>query len=106
LRAKNDEKHIILITDGEPTACIKAGIVYLESSPTSAILEETLKEVRRCTRNGINMTTFMLSEDKSLENFVKVMGKISRGKAFFTPSEKIDQCVVVDYLRKKSYQIV
>ncbi|MGD8946436.1 MAG: VWA domain-containing protein, partial [Desulfobacterales bacterium] len=93
LRAKNDEKHIILITDGEPTACIKAGIVYLESSPTSAILEETLKEVRRCTRNGINMTTFMLSEDKSLENFVKVMGKISRGKAFFTPSEEIDQCV-------------
>jgi Ca-activated chloride channel family protein len=106
LRAKNDEKHIILITDGEPTACIKAGIVYLESSPTSAILEETLKEVRRCTRSGIKMTTFMLSEDKSLENFVKVMGKISRGKAFFTPPEEIDQYVVVDYLRKKSYQVM
>lgn len=106
LRDRNEEKHIFLITDGEPTACIKEGIVYLECPPTSDIFDETLREVTRCTRCGIRITTFMLSEDKSLEEFVKALEKINKGKAFFTPPEEIDHYVVIDYLKKKSYQIM
>jgi len=106
LRDKNEEKHIFLITDGEPTACIKDGTVYLECPPSSDIFEETLKEVMKCTRCGIRITTFMLSENRALQEFVKGLEKINTRKALFTPPEEIDHYVVIDYLRKKSYQIV
>ncbi|UCF90604.1 MAG: VWA domain-containing protein [Desulfobacterales bacterium] len=106
MRDRNEEKHIFLITDGEPTACVKAGVVYLESPATSDILEETLREVRRCTRSGIKITTFMLAEDRALREFGEIMGKINRGKIFLTPPEEIDQYVIIDYLRKKSYQVI
>jgi Ca-activated chloride channel family protein len=105
MRDRNEEKHIFLITDGEPTVCIREGVVYLENEPTAEIFEETLKEVKKCTRQGIKITTFMLSENQLLIDFVKKMEEINKGKAFFTPSEEIDQYVVIDYLRKKSYQI-
>ena len=104
-RDKNEEKHIFLITDGEPSACIKDATVYLECPATTVIFEETIKEVKKCTLNDIKITTFMLSDSEPLQDFVKLMGKINKGKAFFTPPDEIDQYVVVDYLRKKSYQI-
>ena len=63
-----NEKHIFLITDGEPTACIKDSLVYLKYPPTSFIFQETLKEVMRCTRNNIRITTFMLSDNSELRN--------------------------------------
>lgn len=105
-RDKSDDKHIFLITDGEPTACVKDGMVHLQCPPTSTIFDQTLKETKKCTRSGIRITTFMLSENQNLEELVKVMEKINKGKAFFTPPNEMDRYVVVDYLRKKSYQIM
>lgn len=106
VRNGKDEKHIFLITDGEPTACAREGKVFLECPPKPYIFEETLKEVKKCTRNGINITTFMLSKNELLRDFVKEVEKINRGKAFFTSPEDIERYVVFDYLKKKHYQIV
>jgi uncharacterized protein with von Willebrand factor type A (vWA) domain len=105
-RDRSEDKHIFLITDGEPTACMKDGMVHLECPPTSTIFDQTLKEAKRCTRSGVRITTFMLSQDRKLEEFVKIMEKINKGKAFFTPPNEMDRYVVVDYLRKKSYRIM
>jgi uncharacterized protein with von Willebrand factor type A (vWA) domain len=105
-RDGSEDKHIFLITDGEPTACTKDGIVYLECPPSSTIFDQTLKEVKKCTRSGVRITTFMLSENRNLEEFVKAVEKINKGKAFFTLPDEMDRYVVVDYLRKKSYRIM
>ena len=99
-----NEKHIFLITDGEPTACIKDSFVYLKYPPTSFIFQETLKEVMRCTRNNIGITTFMLSDNRELREFVKQIEMINSGKAFFSSPQDLNRVIVVDYLRKKAFR--
>ncbi|MBI4774037.1 MAG: hypothetical protein HY788_07645 [Deltaproteobacteria bacterium] len=113
LRVSNDilrrepcsEKHIFLITDGEPTACVMDGVVYLEGQTLPFIVTQTLREVAKCTRNDVRITTFMLSEDEDLREFVAAMGRKNKGKAFFSASETLAQYVVVDYLKQKKYAV-
>ncbi len=95
------EKRIFLITDAEPTACEMDGTVFLESEATPMILSETLKEAARCTKEGIRITTFMLSEDEGMQQFVSALGKENKGKALFAASEDLAQMVIVDYLKNK-----
>jgi uncharacterized protein with von Willebrand factor type A (vWA) domain len=95
------QKHIFLITDGEPTACTRDGWVHLEHPPSPLILHETLREVQKCTQRGIRITVFMLSSDNRLAEFVKTMAKINKGRAVISSSENLPGCVLVDYLRNK-----
>ena len=48
---------------------------------------ETLKQVRRITRRGITINTFMLDDAPELVGFVERMTEINRGRAFFTLAE-------------------
>jgi uncharacterized protein with von Willebrand factor type A (vWA) domain len=95
------QKHIFLITDGEPTACTRDGWVHLEHPPSPLILHETLREVQKCTQRGIRITVFMLSSDNRLAEFVKTMAKINKGRAVISSSENLPGCVLVDYMRNK-----
>jgi len=104
-REPGSEKHIFLITDGEPTACVIDGLVYLEGRTLPFIMSETLREVAKCTRDNVRITTFMLSEDENLREFVAAIGRINKGKAFFSASETLAQYVVVDYLKQKKYAV-
>ena len=36
---RSEDKHIFLITNGEPTACIKDGMVHLQCPPTSTVFD-------------------------------------------------------------------
>jgi len=54
-------KQVILITDGEPTAHIRDRKICLEYPPSQRTLLETLKEVKRCTRQGITINTSCLA---------------------------------------------
>jgi Ca-activated chloride channel family protein len=66
-------------------------------------IEETLKEVRRCTRNGIKINTFMMARDPSLVAFAKLMTQINKGRAFFaSASGQLGRYVLVDYMNGKS----
>ncbi len=100
-RDRAARKHIFLITDAEPTACRRNGIVHLEPEPTPWIRSQTLRQVRECTRRHIRITAFMLSEREESEAFVAGMVRENQGKAFFTASEDLAQCVMVEYVRKK-----
>ncbi len=53
-------KEIVVITDGEPTAHFEDGQVEFNYPPTRRTIQETLREVVRCTRSGITINTFML----------------------------------------------
>ena len=62
LSRQSGTKQIIMVTDGEPTAHIEHGEAYFQYPPSPITIEETLKEVMRCTRDGIRINTFMLDE--------------------------------------------
>ena len=51
-RLSGGTKQIILISDGEPTAHLEAGQLFLHYPPSSRTIRETLREVTRCTRLG------------------------------------------------------
>jgi uncharacterized protein with von Willebrand factor type A (vWA) domain len=98
-------KQIIMITDGEPTAHSEGGKLYLRYPPSRQTIQETLKEVGRCTRRGITINTFMLNRDSFLERFVDRITRINRGRAFFTTPDKIGEYIFVDYLHNKRRKI-
>ena len=62
-RHKTQNKQIIVITDGEPTAHLEDGQSYFNYPPTYRTIQETLREVTRCTRDRIVINTFMLERD-------------------------------------------
>jgi uncharacterized protein with von Willebrand factor type A (vWA) domain len=100
-RHKGGNKQIIMITDGEPTAHMEGGEAEFSYPPTRRTLEETLKEVQRCTREGIVINTFMLDQSRTLVAFVEQMARINRGRAFLAGPERLGEYVLVDYVRSK-----
>jgi uncharacterized protein with von Willebrand factor type A (vWA) domain len=104
-RQRTTNKQVILITDGEPTAYIKDRRICLEYPPSQRTLFETLKEVKRCTRRGITINTFMLGQDYYLERFVDELTRINQGRAFFTAPENIGDYILVDYLTHRRKRI-
>jgi uncharacterized protein with von Willebrand factor type A (vWA) domain len=100
-RQKCTNKQIIMITDGEPTAHLEGAEAEFAYPPTPRTLRETLKEVQRCTREGITINTFMLEQSEMLTAFVEQMTRINRGRAFFATPERLGEYVLVDYVSAK-----
>jgi uncharacterized protein with von Willebrand factor type A (vWA) domain len=100
-RQHGGNKQIIMITDGEPTAHLEGGEAEFSYPPARRTLEETLKEVQRCTRDGITINTFMLERSPMLAAFVEQMARINRGRAFFAAPERLGEYVLVDYVSAK-----
>ncbi|MFQ5698273.1 MAG: hypothetical protein ACE5IL_08320 [Myxococcota bacterium] len=101
---------IIVITDGQPTAFFADGELRVEwpngyggTSPRAN--RETLREVRRVTRKGITINTFMLDDGPELMRFVEAMTRINKGRAFYTTPGNVGQYVMVDYLGRKRRRI-
>ena len=95
-------KQMIMVTDGEPTAHIEARRALLPVPAVTVTIEETLKEVMRCTRDGIRINTFMLDESYYLRSFVERMMRMNRGRAFFTTPDTLGDYVLVDFLEQQA----
>ncbi|MGH7278159.1 MAG: VWA domain-containing protein, partial [Candidatus Rokuibacteriota bacterium] len=91
-------RQILMVTDGEPTAHLEAGVADFSYPPTRRTLEETLKEVQRCTREAITINTFMLERSQWLTAFVDQMTRINRGRAFYSAPDRLGEYVLVDYV--------
>ena len=100
-RLSSGTKQIILISDGEPTAHLEAGQLFLQYPPSPRTIRETLREVKRCTRRGITINTFMLDHSSYLMEFVDQMTRINRGRVFYTSAERLGQYILVDYLNSR-----
>ena len=68
-------------------------------------MEETLKEVQRCTREGIIINTFMLERTPWLAAFVEQMARLNKGRAFFAVAKRLGEYVVVDYVSARRRSI-
>jgi uncharacterized protein with von Willebrand factor type A (vWA) domain len=98
-------KEIVVITDGEPTAHFEGGQVEFSYPPTRRTISETLREVQRCTKEGITINTFMLERSRALAEFVAHMTKLNRGRAFYATPERLGEYVLVDFVGRRSKRV-
>jgi uncharacterized protein with von Willebrand factor type A (vWA) domain len=97
-RHAGGNRQILMVTDGEPTAHLEGEVADFSYPPTRRTVEETLKEVQRCTRERITINTFMLERSPWLTSFVEQMARINRGRAFFAAPDRLGEYLVVDYV--------
>jgi uncharacterized protein with von Willebrand factor type A (vWA) domain len=97
-RHAGGNRQILMVTDGEPTAHLEGTVADFSYPPTRRTMEETLKEVQRCTRERITINTFMLERSPWLTSFVEQMARINRGRAFFAAPDRLGEYLVVDYV--------
>ena len=95
-------KEIVVITDGEPTAHFEGGQVEFNYPPTRRTISETLREVQRCTKDGITINTFMLERSRALAEFVAHMTRLNRGRAFYADPEHLGEYVLVDFVGRRT----
>jgi uncharacterized protein with von Willebrand factor type A (vWA) domain len=96
-------KQIIMITDGEPTAHFEPGMPepFFNYPPVRETVDATLREVVRCTRDGIRINTFMLDPNGHLRTFVEKLTRLNKGRAFFTSPDTLGDYVLVDFIEQK-----
>ena len=104
-REKGGTRQILVITDGEPTAHLEGDRAFFSYPPSYRTEQETLREVRRCTREDIVINTFMLENNYQLVNFVDSMTRINRGRAFYTSASNLGEFVLVDYLNNRRKRV-
>ena len=97
-RQRGGNRQIVVITDGEPTAHFENGQVEFSYPPTRRTIQETLREVQRCTREGITINTFMLERSRALAEFVALVTRLNRGRAFYATPEHLGEYVLVDFV--------
>ena len=102
---KVSSKQILMITDGEPTAHLEGDQAYFSYPPSYRTIEETLREVKRCTREGITINTFMLENSYQLVNFIDRMTRINRGRAFYSSADNLGEYVLVDYVNQRRKRV-
>ena len=97
-RHKSTNRQIILITDWRPR-------------PTwgpygdEGTIEGMLREVKRCTRSGIRINTFMMDSAPSSMALAQHMMRMNKGRVFFGMPGQMGRYVLVDYLRNKRKKI-
>ena len=116
-RQSGTTKQIILITDGEPTTYNWVEdretlewegedpddpMTYYRRRRRSGVVEETLREVQKCTRDNITINTFMLDRSPALLEFVRMMAKKNKGRAFIADPEQLGTYVVADYFSMRN----
>lgn len=102
-RAKSANKQILMITDGKPSALTEPdGTIYKNPMGLDRrIVNKTLEEAGQCRRLGIPITTFMLTQDPSLVDFVERFTAENRGRAFYSSPDDISSFVLVDFVRNR-----
>ncbi len=100
---KDGTKQIILITDGMPHANAYGYDYgrYEHGWSMREAMEETLREVSKCTRRGIRVNTFMLDTDPVINTFIKSYTKVNKGRIFFADPHQLGEYLIVDYMKNR-----
>ncbi len=101
-------RQIVFITDGEPTTYSQwSGVDPAPADPSlgyrrlPGALQETLREVVRCTKDEITINTFVLDSHPHMGDFLKTMAKINKGRVFFGSAGELGQYILLDYVNNK-----
>jgi uncharacterized protein with von Willebrand factor type A (vWA) domain len=102
-RKKQANKQIIMLTDGKPSALTERdGEVYKNPFGLDRrVVNKTLEAADACRRLGIPITTFMLTSDPTLVEFVDTFTQVNRGRAYYSQLDQLGSFVLVDYVRNR-----
>lgn len=102
-RERRANRQIFMITDGKPSALTEPdGEIYKNPFGLDRrVVAKTLDEANQCRRVGIPITTFMLTEDPVLVNFVEEFTEVNKGRAYFAGGDQLGATMFVDYVRGK-----
>ena len=103
-KSPSEEKQIIMITDGQPTAYCVGSRVFVEwpimgCSPNA--MRETIKEVEEATKENIKINIFMIEDNPQVQKFVEEVVRINKGRAFFTTPENLGKYVLLDFVSRR-----
>ena len=99
LAGQHGTRQVIMVTDGEPTAHITdEGRPVFNYPPSQETVDRTLREVRRCTRDGIRINVFMLDATPYLTRFIEEVTRLNGGRAFFTTNQNLGDYVLLDFV--------
>jgi len=102
LAGQAGNRQVIMVTDGEPTAHLTDdGRPLFSYPPTRETVDRTLREVRRCTREGIRINVFMLDATPHLARFVEEVTRLNGGRAFMTSNQDLGDYVLVDFVEHR-----
>ncbi len=94
-----------MVTDGKPSMITRPnGTVYKNPMGLDArIVNRTLDEAVICRKKKIPITTFMVTDDPYLQQFVQRLTELNRGRAYFASVDDLGSYVLWDFVanRKK-----
>ncbi len=106
-KKKQANRQIFMITDGKPS-CLNMphGEYYKNSFGLDPfITEKCFNKAKEARRIGIPITTFMITDDPYLQEFVAQFTEANQGKAFYTGLQGLGQMIFEDYEKNKKRNI-
>ena len=100
-RQSAQNRQIIIITDGEPTAHVEGRDVMLIYPPCEQTALVTLAEAKRCASEGIHVSSFALIEDYfylELVNFVQRLAQATGGIAAYCNAADLGNMVIDSFV--------
>ncbi len=95
------ERHVIMVTDGEPTAhLLPDGMSYFNWPPHPTTLHKTMAEAQRLARTGASLNVFLLDHDPGSADFVEGMVRRVGGRVFYPDLADLGSVVVRDFLKR------
>jgi len=106
-RKKQGNRQIFMLTDGKPSALTEeGGRIYKNSfGLDERVVNKTLDEAAACRRQGVAITTFMLTSDPTLVEFVERFTRTNKGRAYFSAPDRLQPFVLVDYVRNRRRRV-
>lgn len=107
---ETQNKQIILITDGVPTAHMEGRQLHINYPPSPADFEFALRETQHCNEEDITINTFLLTSDWDMayfgdESFIQQFAKSAGGRIFYPHPNQLDKMVLVDFVQGKKMMI-
>jgi uncharacterized protein with von Willebrand factor type A (vWA) domain len=106
-RKRNTNKQIFMITDGKPS-CLRLpdGDYYKNSNGLDPyIMNKCYAMAQQARRLHIPITTFMITDDSYLMQFVREFTQANRGKAFYTGLSGLGEMIFEDYENNRKKRI-
>jgi uncharacterized protein with von Willebrand factor type A (vWA) domain len=101
-RRKHANKQVFMITDGKPSAIWENGSLYKNPFGLDPkIVAQTINEATALRRKGITITTFMITSDPYLQEFVDDLTRANKGRAYYASLDNLGKFIFADYARNK-----
>ncbi len=105
-KKKQANKQVFMITDGKPSAIWENGELYKNPFGLDPkIVAQTINEASALKRKNITITTFMITSDPYLQDFVDRLTKANKGKAYYASLDNLGKFIFADYARNKKKKV-